>query len=982
MSALAEWLLRPDAGHLRQRDARYYSYDGSYLWAVINPSNNATKWTVYMKDGMRVTQTNDGVERIYDTNGNSIAIYTTADPFGNTTTSYVDERTSRQIKVYRPFGSASWQVQYQMVGSQWVTITVTWGTTNVYGLVYNVDDRSCQPSAREHTDTLSAIRSIVLPQTEPGLPGRSFSFNYNSDTAATAVPFTYNPAPSCTASPVTVTAASRGWGQLSRMTMPTSAYVDYTWQWDNVPNKSALLSATRQIAGETLTQKKVTYDGGQFSTWTYAINDTTGTVTAPDTSVSTETFYTHDPAKSSSLAGVNGLGGQIYRSDRSGKIRIERQWGLKIFSSAYSLSPEGTVNFNNVVLAEYTTLLESGSAVKMAAKTFQYDFNGNVTQTTEYDWFNPALVSRDADGVPTGVPGSAVVLRTTTNSYYNPADASSSTNVYAKRVIGTPPTPLILSAPRDVITGTSQTRFSYDGQAWGSAPTIGNLTRLGNLDDQSGAWLETINTYDIYGNRLTATAPKGVATTGIPNDFVTTYVWDAATRANVTSVSVDPLNGSGVQTTTYAYDFSTGLLTSQTDPNGKTSTISYTNQLLGTADPLLRPGLASGPALTSLANGVTYTNQQPQARTLYYDAARQVVVERDLNTQGDRKLKTRVSSDQLGRPTLTESNEDGTSNWTISAQNVYVDMGKITLTSNPRRSATAQTDGWARATKDTLGRVTEVATFAAAAQPPNTGTNTNWTGSVNTTYYAEQVTVRDQANKQRRSFTDGAGRLAQVDELNEYPSTSVYATTTYAYDTFNNLRRVTQGAQQRFFRYDSLSRLIRARNPEMRTAAALATTGDPLNNQWSMAYTYDLNSNLTERKSVTGADASPSVLTTTYSYDGLNRNTYVTFSSYATGTSYIERVYDLATNGKGRPYYTVSYNYRWDGDNKPYWHADATTGYDAVGRPLNRWQGFILSNTQQQATTWQQYPMTRAYNLAGAVSSQTYPSGRSVSYGY
>ncbi len=961
---------------------RYYSYDGSYLWAVINPSGSATAWTVYLKDGTRVTMSG-GIERIYDTNGNSIAIYTTVDGSGNSTTHYVDERTNREIKLYRAFGSSNTQVQYQKVGGAWETITINWGTTDVYGLVYNVDDRSCQPLAREHSDTLSVIRSIVLPQTEPGLPGRSFSFNYNSDTAATAVPFQYRPAPACNPTPVTVTAASRGWGQVSRMTMPTGAYVDYTWDWDNVPNKSAPLTATEQIAGETIKQKKVTYDGGQFSTWAYVIGSTSGTVTAPDNSVTTETFYSHSTAKSSSLAGISGFGGMVYRSDRAGKIRIERKWGLKIFDGAYSLSPEGIVNFNNVLLAEYTTLMEGGSAVKMAAKTFQYDFNGNVTQTTEYDWFDPALVSRDSDGVPTAVPGSATVLRTTTNTYYNPADASSSTNVYAKRVLATAQ-PLILSAPRDSITGPSQTRFSFEGQAWGTTPTIGNLTRLSKWDDQSSTWLDTVNTYDIYGNRLTTTAPKGVASTGVPNDFVMTYVWDPATHANVTSVTVDPLNGSGVQTTTSVYDYSTGLLTSQTDPNGKISTISYVNQLLGAADPFLRPGLASGPAVTSVANGVTYTNQQAQARNLYYDTARQVVVERDLNTQGDRKLKTRVTSDLLGRPTLTESNEDGTSNWTISTQNVYVEMGRITLSSNPRRSAAAQTDGWTRITKDNLalGRVTEMATFATTTQPPNTGTTANWTGSVTTTYYSNQVTVRDQANKQRRSFTDGAGRLTQVDEMYEHPSTSVYATTTYVYDTFNNLRSVTQGSQQRFFKYDSLSRLIRTRNPETRTASALATTGDPLNNQWSMAYAYDLNGNLTERRSVTGADASPSVLTTTYGYDGLNRNTSVAFSSYATGTSGIERVYDLATNGKGLPYYTVSYNYRWDGDNKPYWHADATNSYDAVGRPLNRWQGFILSNAQNQATTWQQYNMTRAYNLAGAVSSQTYPSGRSVSYSY
>jgi hypothetical protein len=45
------------------------------------------------------------------------------------------------------------------------------------------------------------------------------------------------------------------------------------------------------------------------------------------------------------------------------------------------------------------------------------------------------------------------------------------------------------------------------------------------------------------------------------------------------------------QTTTTAYDYHTGLVTSQTDVNGQVSTIDYTNQLLGTVDPFGRPGV-------------------------------------------------------------------------------------------------------------------------------------------------------------------------------------------------------------------------------------------------------------------------------------------------------------------------------------------------------------------------------------------------------
>jgi hypothetical protein len=57
-----------------------------------------------------------------------------------------------------------------------------------------------------------------------------------------------------------------------------------------------------------------------------------------------------------------------------------------------------------------------GTPSKMSAKQFQYDLNGNLISETDYDWFSPSLVSRDAQGVPTAVPASATVLRVTTNS--------------------------------------------------------------------------------------------------------------------------------------------------------------------------------------------------------------------------------------------------------------------------------------------------------------------------------------------------------------------------------------------------------------------------------------------------------------------------------------------------------------------------------------------------------------------------------------
>ena len=113
------------------------------------------------------------------------------------------------------------------------------------------------------------------------------------------------------------------------------------------------------------------------------------------------------------------------------------------------------------------------------------------------------------------------------------------------------------------------------------------------------------------------------------------------------------------------------------------------------------------------------------------------------------------------------------------------------------------------------------------------------------------TTVADQAGKKRRSIVDGLGRLKQVDELNQ--DGSLYASTLYQYDTLDNLVKVSQespqGNQYRYFMYDSLSRLIRARNPEQGINTNLPAATDPItgNSQWTMAYLYDNNSNLTQK---------------------------------------------------------------------------------------------------------------------------------------
>ena len=219
---------------------------------------------------------------------------------------------------------------------------------------------------------------------------------------------------------------------------------------------------------------------------------------------------------------------------------------------------------------------------------------------------------------------------------------------------------------------------------------------------------------------------------------------------------------------------------------------------------------------------------------------------------------------------------------------------------------------------------------------------------VSTAYNGSQLLVTDQTGKQRLSQTNAVGQLTDVWEVKaaepgvtesiSFPGhaevTAGYRTS-YLYDTLGNLVKVTQGSQQRFFAYDSLSRLVRVRVPEHNVNTNLPAFTDPVsgNGQWSTAFAYDSNGNL-----VTRTDARN--ITTSYTYDALNRNTRVTYTNDPAETPAVTRTYDGAANGKGKLWKTQT-----SGDA-----ASLTTidSYDGLGRPLTERQQFYWNGAWSQ----------------------------------
>ena len=242
----------------------------------------------------------------------------------------------------------------------------------------------------------------------------------------------------------------------------------------------------------------------------------------------------------------------------------------------------------------------------------------------------------------------------------------------------------------------------------------------------------------------------------------------------------------------------------------------------------------------------------------------------------------------------------------------------------------------------------------SGATRPSTGAAPTL-GKTTTAYDGEYTTVTDPAGKKRRSRHDGLGRLVRVDEPTGSPGAlgttgSPNQATSYSYSALDNLTRVTQGSQTRTFVYDGLSRLTSATNPESGT----------------IAYTYDNNGNLTQRTDARG-------VVTRYTYDRLDRLTRRSYrytgsdTAVSLGTSRVDYAYDsCGPYSHGRLCSVTAKKGAADISRTAY------NRYDALG--------WVLESTQ--TTGGQAYTMAYAYDRAGNLTSQRYPSDRVVDYVY
>jgi len=321
---------------------------------------------------------------------------------------------------------------------------------------------------------------------------------------------------------------------------------------------------------------------------------------------------------------------------------------------------------------------------------------------------------------------------------------------------------------------------------------------------------------------------------------------------------------------------------------------------------------------------------------------------------------------------------------------LYDVMGRAVQVSNPEE----MTSGWSPAGEDGAGWVWTNQAYDWKGRPTVT---TNPDGTTHEMSYnvcgcagSEVVTAIDERGRRRQMTMDVVGRLKQVDELNW--DQSVYSTTTYTYNTRDQITSMNQAGQVRSFEYDGYGRQWRRTTPEQgqTTYSYFADgTAQTITDARGATATFGYN-NRHLPTSITygvpaGVTATPNV---SFAYDAAGNRTSMTDGQGSTTYHYNQlSQMDWETryfNGlNGSPYMpsgsvTLSYQYNLSGELKQMYNSwnGVTVGYsyDAMGR--------VTAVTGSGYAGVSSYVNSLSYRAFGGVKQINYGNSKQLSVQY
>jgi RHS repeat-associated protein len=751
-------------------------------------------------------------------------------------------------------------------------------------------------------------------------------------------------------------------GEIDKVVYPTGAYQRY--QHNQIPPLTHTLVPYHQ-GSRGITSRWVSPNGtggSDESQWLYSATIFFGyrvTVTAPNGMV-TETVLHSD------FGGNNNFGFQPARNGMPFEERIYAYQGGPMLRrtlteytqslASYNRPSPGTGTYtayrNARPIKTVNLILDTGGDALASGTTSQYDttyqftVGPDRTQAAEYPYTLVDQSAAQAGAIGDFALGGAI--RSTETTFL-----TGDINYRSRNILGLASSSVMKDATGAIV---SQTTFAYDEPGYpliqyGSVPGWtdpqtnyrGNVTTVSRwLDYPTPAWVSTHTQYDQCGSVKNVWDALDRMS---QIDYSSTYAF--AYPTTTTSVVPDPSGIYGQPTAFVSmtvYDLNTGLVTSATDANGRTTTFEY-NDPLNRVTKVVRPD----GGWTSTSYSDIPGNNHVRTHTLQHTSPTQQVME------------SYQFFDKAGRASRSFANE-GTTYLTADTQ--YDNLGRVWRVSNPYRT-TSLTDPvnpsglWTTTSYDVLSRPITVTT------PDNAQVTTSYGANLSSPYFGTTVTASDQTAKARKSITDAQGRLIQVIEDPNGSSLQ----TDYTYDVLNNLRKVEQGSQLRYFGYDSFSRVIRARNVEQAINPSLDWT-DPVTGYsgWTAAVSYDDAGNVLSRIDARNVTAN-------FTYDALNRVKTVRYVNDPQNTPGVDNYYD---GYRGGIYQNVT-------DSKGrVWQVETIgqvrmtiDAFDVMGRVQTQRQQFWTGSAWGSS-----YQVQQTYNLAGQVTGKIYPSTRSVAYEY
>ena len=447
--------------------------------------------------------------------------------------------------------------------------------------------------------------------------------------------------------------------------------------------------------------------------------------------------------------------------------------------------------------------------------TNTYDAVGRVTSQTDRAG---GITTFDyaTDGTTTVVsPGGRITAETYTNGQL----------VRKVQGVGTPSAATWIYAYDQNTFQTTQVTDPLGHSSTATYDSAGNQITASDADGNQQSW-----TYDAIGDRTSATDANGTKTTS---------TWD--TSGNLLSTST-PLSGASLPaTTTYAHTDTShpGDTTSVTDPDGNTTTLSYTpnGDLASNTNPL---GNTTTYTYDALGQRLTTVTPSGKTTTYTYDEGGRLLSSTD-------PLGNTIASFTYDANNNRTRETDGNGNTTLTTYdylnrptNVYYSDGASTTTGyDPDGNQTTQTDANGHTTTytyDALNRLTQ------RTDPLNRSIQYGYDAAGHLT------AITDTSGRNTTNSYDHAGHRTGTTY-----SDGITHAETLTYTPIGRQASTTDGTGTTTNTYDSLGRLTASTN------GAGQTTG----------YTYDLAGHLT-------ALAYPNGQTLTRAYDTAGQLTAIT----------------------------------------------------------------------------------------------------------